>query len=254
MTEHVVQFSGGACSFFAARRVIERYGKDKVVLLFADVLMEDEDLYRFLDEAAAHLGVPLTRISDGRTPWQVFKDVRFLGNSRIDPCSKILKRDKLWSWMLEHTPKATVHVGLDWTEEHRLERLRSYRPEFQIEAPMMWEPLVDKADMLVDLVKLGIQPPRSYAQGFPHANCGGMCVKAGQAQFRLLLETMPERYAYHEEQERQLRAYLQKDVAILRDRRGGKSRPMTLEEFRKRIQQGVEHDRHDWGGCGCAID
>lgn len=254
MIEHVVQYSGGACSFCAAKRVIERYGKETVVLLFADTMMEDGDLYRFLDESAQHLGLPITKIMDGRTPWQIFHDERFLGNSQVDPCSKILKRQLLWSWMEKNAPKAVVHVGLDWTEEHRLERLRAYRPEFQIEAPMMWKPLVDKPDMLVALHKLGITLPRLYKLGFAHNNCGGFCIKAGQAQFRLLLETMPDRYAWHEKQEQELRSYLQKDVAVLRDRRGGKTRPMTLEEFRKRIECGQEHDRHDWGGCGCAID
>lgn len=252
--EHVVQFSGGACSFFAAKRVIERYGKDRVVLLFADTKMEDEDLYRFLEDCEAHLGMPIIRIADGRTPWEVFFAERFLGNSRVDPCSKILKRELLWSWLERNAPKATVHVGLDWTEEHRLERLRNYRPGVIIEAPMMWKPIVDKPEMLVKLRKLGIKIPRLYAMGFAHNNCGGFCIKSGQAQFRLLLKTMPERYALHEAQELKLRAYLEKDVAILRDRKGGKSRPLTLEEFRKRIEGGGEHDRHDWGGCGCAID
>jgi len=259
MIEHVVQYSGGACSFWAAKRVIDRYGSDTVVLLFADTKMEDEDLYRFLDETSQFLRVPITKIEDGRTPWQVFFDERFLGNTRVDPCSKILKRELLWKWMTEHAPKATVHVGLDWTEDHRLERLRTYRPEFKIEAPMMWDPLVDKPDMLIELKKLGFELPRLYKLGFAHNNCGGFCIKSGQAQFRLLLTEMPERYAFHEEQERKLRAFLDKDVAVLRDRRGGKTRPMTLEEFRKRLQaDGDEpsdwYARDEFGGCGCAID
>jgi hypothetical protein len=41
---------------------------------------------------------------------------------------------------------------------------------------------------------------------------------------------------------------------VMRDRRGGQSRPMTMKEFRERIEAGAVHDRHDWGGCGCAID
>jgi hypothetical protein len=258
--EHVVQYSGGACSFWAAKRVIERYGPDTTVLLFADTMMEDEDLYRFLDDTSKLLGVPITRIADGRNPWQVFFDERFLGNSRVDPCSKILKRELLDAWVTKHAPGAIRYFGLDWTETDRLERLRDRMeekgiPRTKIQAPMAeWEPLVDKPDMLLDLMNLGIALPRLYKLGFAHNNCGGFCIKSGQAQFRLLLETMPERYAAHEAKEQELRKFLDKDVSVLRDRRGGKTKPMTLEDFRKRIQDGEEHDRHDWGGCGCAID
>lgn len=173
---HVIQFSGGVCSFFAAKRVVDKYGKDDVVLLFADTLIEDEDLYRFLDDTSNFLGVPVTRIADGRNPWEVFKDERMIGNSQYDPCSKILKRELLWRWMKANTPGATVYVGLDWTEDHRLERLRQRQPEWKIESPMMWKPLRDKQDMLKDLMKLGIKPPRLYGMGFAHNNCSGFCV------------------------------------------------------------------------------
>lgn len=252
--EHVVQYSGGICSFFAAKRVVEKFGADKVDLLFADTKIEDEDLYRFLEDTVAYLKCNLVKIQDGRTPWEVFRDKRFLGNTRVDPCSLVLKRELLWDHVNRHYRNAVVYVGLDWTEEHRLERLREYRPEYKIEAPMMWRPLVDKPDMMVHLSKLGIKIPRAYTMGFAHNNCGMFCVKSGQAQFRLLLKVMPERYRWHEQQEQELREFLGKDVAILRDRRGGKTRPMTLREFRERIEAGGSHDSRDWGGCGCAIE
>jgi 3'-phosphoadenosine 5'-phosphosulfate sulfotransferase (PAPS reductase)/FAD synthetase len=260
MIKHVVQFSGGICSFFAAKRVIDKFGKDDVVLLFADTLMEDEDLYRFLGDTANFLGVPITKIADGRTPWEVFKDVRFLGNTQVDPCSRILKRELLDAWVDEHSPGATRYFGLDWTESERFERLQLRFeergvPRERIQAPMIqWKPTIDKPDMLVHLTKLGIKVPRLYEMGANHNNCGMFCIKSGQAQFRLLLEAMPERYAFHEAKEEELRQFLGKDVAILRDRRGGTTKPMTLRAFRERIQGGGSHDRHDWGGCGCAID
>ncbi|WP_245716008.1 hypothetical protein [Micromonospora peucetia] len=49
-------------------------------------MTEDPDLYRWLDDSSAQLGVLITRVADGRTPWQLFHDVRYLGNSRIAPC------------------------------------------------------------------------------------------------------------------------------------------------------------------------
>ena len=75
--KRIVQFSGGLCSFFAAKRVVEQFGKEDVTLLFADTLIESPGLYRFRDAGAEYLGLSVTVIADGSTPWDVFKDERF---------------------------------------------------------------------------------------------------------------------------------------------------------------------------------
>jgi hypothetical protein len=249
-------FSGGLGSYEAARRVIEKHGREAVTLLFADTMMEDSDLYRFLGEAAFSLGAEMVTIADGRTPWQVFRKERFLGNTRVDPCSKILKRQLLDKWVKErYTPDEVIrYIGIDWTEEHRFTRARERILPYKLEAPLCEPPYITKAEIITELAKSHIVPPRLYAMGFPHNNCGGFCVKAGQAQFRLLLEKFPERYAFHETQEEQIRYSLGKDVSILRDRRGGGNKPMTMREFRERVQGGKKIDTEEWGGCGCAVD
>src|SRR5690606_36146517 len=186
-------------------------------------------------------------------PWQVFFDVRFLGNSRVDPCSRILKRQFLRKWLEQNCdPTNTiVYLGIDWTEEHRYERAKSYWSPWNCLAPLCDPPYLTKEEIMQWAEAEGLRLPRLYHMGFPHNNCGGFCIKAGQAHFKLLLEKMPERYAYHEQREQELRKYLGKDVAILRDRRGGKSRPLTLREFRYRLQSTGEYETDEWGGCGC---
>lgn len=256
-TKAVVQFSGGVGSWGAAGRTIERFGADNVTLLFADTQIEDDDLYRFLDEATADLGVPLTRLADGRNPWEVFRDVKFIGNTRIDPCSRVLKRDLLRDWIDEHCDPADtlVVLGIDWTEEHRLHRAAPRWEPFELWAPLCDEPYIDKVDLIDELRSKGINVPRLYEMGFPHNNCGGFCVKAGQAQFAKLLDLMPERYLRHEQEEARTIAQIGSDVAILRDRRGGMTKPMTLKQFRVRLEVDVDdYDAEEWGGCGCAID
>jgi hypothetical protein len=59
-------------------------------------------------------------------------------------------------------------------------------------------------------------------------------VRAGQRQWAHLLRTFPDRYAEAEHAEQQLRGQLG-DVAILRERRGGQSWPLTLAELRGRV-------------------
>lgn len=250
---HVVMFSGGIGSWATGKRVAERQGTDNLYLLFADTLMEDEDLYRFLDEASANIGGRLIKVADGRTPWEVFKDVKYIGNTRIDPCSSILKR-KLLRWWLEEMfdpDNTVVYLGLDWTEIHRFEKSIPYWEPWKVEAPLCESPLLIRSDLQKLLEQEGIRQPRLYDLGFPHNNCGGFCIKAGQAHFINLLEQLPERYEYHEQQEEDMRQYLNKDVAILRKRKDGVTYPLTLRNLRISYESGEPYDPNDWGGCGC---
>lgn len=255
--QHVVMFSSGAGSWAAARRVADTHGTDGLVLLFADVAMEDEDNYRFLHEAAADIGGELVVVKDGRDIWQVFKDNRFLGNSRLANCSKFLKQQPARAWLDEHCDPTvtTVHVGIDWTETHRLPAItRAYLP-YKATAPLTDPPYLDREDVLRALRDRGIAPPRLYGLGFAHANCGGGCVRAGQAQFAHLLDVLPDRYAWWESQEQELREHLDADVSILRDRTGGASVPLTLRTFREQREAGGDQlDMFDVGGCGCFVD
>lgn len=250
--KHVVMFSGGAGSWAAAKRVAEQRGTGDLTLLFADTLMEDEDLYRFLDEAAANVGGQLVKVAEGRDPWQVFFDRRFLGNTRVDPCSEELKRNFLRRWLEEHcAPQDTVvYLGFDWTEPHRMARAARHWVPWRMEAPLMHPPHRLKEDLLAEA---GIEPPLLYRLGFPHNNCGGFCIKAGHTHFKHLLRVMPDRYAYHERREQELRDYLGKDVATLRDRAGGVTKPLTLRDLRLRVEAEQAVDADDWGGCGCFV-
>ncbi len=247
-------FSGGVGSWAAAKRAAELHGTDDLVLLFADTLIEDGDLYRFLDEAAENIRAPLVKIAEGRDPWQVFFDKRFLGNTRIDPCSAVLKREFMRRWLEENRdPKDTIAIiGYDWEEQHRIERAAGYWEPWKVEAPLAEAPYVGKDEAFEWLEAEGLESPALYAEGFAHNNCGGFCVKAGQAQFELLLRSKPELYRYHEGREQEFREFVGKDVSILRDRRGGAVKPLTLRAFRERIEGNPSlFDHNEWGACSC---
>jgi len=256
--KHVVQYSGGVGSWAAAKRVAERYGTADLILLFADVKDEHPDLYRFLDESAANIGVQVTRISEGRTPRQVMTDERLIGNSLRDPCSKILKRQLLDRWRKQNTEPSntTIHIGIDWTEGHRFTEFSGRLAPAICDAPLMWEPMLDKNDCMAWCTREGIELPLLYRQGFSHNNCGGACIKGGQASWARLLQFDPARYLEWEQWEQEMRTTVG-DHSILRDRskaaqaRG--SSVLTLLDFRKRLQSSGEYDQHEIGGCGCAL-
>lgn len=229
---------------------------DSLVLLFADIRVEDLDLYRFLHQAAENVGGELVVIADGRTPWGVFEDERYIGNSRVDPCSKHLKRNLLDRWRNTNCDPldTTIYVGLSWYEPARIERLKDRVAPWNYQAPMMDEPHLDPEEVLQWMEAEGIRRPRLYDAGFTHNNCGGFCVKAGHAQFARLLDFNRPYYLHNENEEARLR---EKGIngTVLRDRRGGETKPLTLKQFRLRLESdATDFDPSDVGGCGCAID
>lgn len=234
---HVIQWSGGIGSWATAQRVAAEHGTKDMILLFCDTLSEHPDLHRFSRDAADQLGLPITRVADGRTPFQVFRDVRFLGNNRIAPCSRILKQIPARCWLESHLePESTVlYVGIDSTEVRRTTSIvRGWAP-WRVEFPMCEEPHLSKADMLDWAIQLGVRPPALYYPPYSlsHNNCGGWCIRAGIGQWVRMLHADPQGFAIVEAAEQELREELG-DVAILRSRRGGHSRPLPLAQLHRR--------------------
>lgn len=253
--KHIVMFSGGVGSWAAAKRVAAEHGTDDLVLLFTDTLIEDADTYRFLAEAATNVGGEFVRIADGRTPWEVFRDVRFLGNTRADPCSLHLKRKLADEWLDDnlYPDQCIVYVGIDWTEAHRYERLAPRKLPWVYKAPLCDPPYLMKDELHAWAEREGLRKQRLYTLGMPHANCGGGCVKMGQGGFARLYHADRERFMEWERNEQDMRDELG-DVSILRDRTGGTTTPLTLRHLRERIEGGGQVDMFDIGGCGCMVD
>ena len=264
--KHIVNFSGGDCSFWAAHRVVEKHGAKDTVLLFADTLIEDQSLYEFNERSAQILGVPITRVCYGLTPWQLFRKEGLIGNNRLPICSVRLKREPLNEWMAENfelikdqgnflKDHATVYLGFDWTEEHRVQDMRREHPEWLIEAPMQEEPIWDKCKMRREAEALGLPEQRLYSLGFPHNNCGGACVRAGITHFVHLYRVLPSKFLEWENEEaetiEEFKARGIEPLTMLKDRRGGVTKSLTLRELRFRIEAGEKFPMDEWGGCGC---
>jgi 3'-phosphoadenosine 5'-phosphosulfate sulfotransferase (PAPS reductase)/FAD synthetase len=242
----VVSLSGGTGSFASACLAHEA-GLD-FRMVFADTLIEDEDLYRLLDDIEGSLGREIVRLQDGRTPWQVFHDRKFIGNSKTAHCSQILKRDVIRRWLDANEPDATLILGMGLDEPERMERaVRQWAPRkvASLLAMVGWS----RQDAEDCYRRYGIKRPRLYGMGFLHNNCGGFCVRGGQGAFAHLLRHFPERFAWHEGQEAAALAAIEGAKPILRDRCGGSTKGMTMARFRE-IEASTA-DLFDWGACGC---
>lgn len=266
MTHRICNFSGGLCSFFAAKREVDRYGALNCTLLFADTLVEDPELYAFNEKASAFLGVPITRVSLELTPWQLFRRERMIGNNRFPICSTKLKREILNAWMESHFEMdrqqgnalfdhGVCVLGFDWSELHRVKEMRQEHPTWEIIAPMTEGEIWDKCRMRLEAEALGFQTPEIYKLGFPHFNCGGRCVRAGITHWVHLYRTKRAAYEEWESEEWDTAIFLRElgiePLSMLKDRRGGETKNLYLRDLRARIESGEEFDKYDWGGCGC---
>ena len=272
-TTYVMSYSGGVTSWAAAKLLVDAHGPGRVTLLFADTLIESPDVYRFLDKGAEVLGMSVTRVADGRTPWEVMKDERMIGSNLRAVCSKILKRKVLDRWRRENCdPKTSIHaVGMDWLEMNRFKTHQRIMAErgWTTSAPLI-EARLDKPDAIRMAKDAGLAIPDAYREGFSHANCAGTCIRAGFGHWKRLLAIHPDRYRRAEAEEKSLQEYLGRTHTILTrtatTHAGDNGEPevnyieVSLKDLRLEEEARLRDDPNrplpldDGGGCGCALE
>lgn len=195
---HVVLFSSGASSAIVAERVLQQRA---ATLLFTDTQFEDEDNYRFLDEVLGYFKrsqyqFDFEHIKEGRNPLQVFEGEKILGSNRTPCCSKILKGQQTLKWLKGKEHKIILYFGFDFKELHRADRVVERYAEHGIECrfPLTEKPYLTISSHEYIRENWGIEPPKMYALGFSHANCGGRCVRGALQHWRHLLRVFPERF------------------------------------------------------------
>jgi 3'-phosphoadenosine 5'-phosphosulfate sulfotransferase (PAPS reductase)/FAD synthetase len=251
--DYVISMSGGRGSFASAC-----LAKDlglSFEMVFADTLVEDDDLYWFLKDIERVLDKPITRLADGRDIWQVFSDRKYIGNNRTAHCSDLLKRKVIRDYVSQ-TDRAgcTLVLGMAMDEAERLTRAQALWAPIRV-ASLLCEHSItqDKIDAYFSRYK--ISRPRLYGMGFPHNNCGGFCVRSGQKQFATLLQQFPARYRWHEDRMEEVLAENPKARPFLRATRDGKLQYLSLKQFRLALEAGeMQADPYDWGGCGCFVE
>lgn len=247
-----ISFSGGISSAVTALAAFERGVEFKCI--FADTLIEDEDLYRFTNDVERAIGQQIVRLADGRNPWEVFRDERYHGNQRIAPCSKILKTQVIRRYLANNSdPADPLVLGMDISESERVERAaKRWSPRPVISLLAEWS--IYRPDYEKILQRHNIKPPRLYGLGFSHNNCGGFCVRAGTKQTLNLLNTFPDRFAYHEDQQERLLAELPTALPHLKEFQDKQPVYLTLRQLRERAERQLVFEFDGGEGCGCFTD
>jgi len=207
--QYAVSLSGGLGSAIAGERAVRRYGRGQVTFWFADVLKEDEDLYRFLHDLMKRWGGTFYWFRSGMRPENVWKKHHIIPNNRMCPCSFELKVKYYRAFILAMPTLPTVILGYKPAETSRQGRTCvSYAqaiPESRVEYPLLWDPVEQRDLATVCQEELGIVPPRVYALGFDYNNCGTDCCRSGIGGRILEAIYFPERYQQAMEWEEMMR-------------------------------------------------
>jgi len=235
--ENVVACGLGLASTLALPIVVQHMEIEKPRYVTCLLPNEHRDAFRLKEAVEKRFNIEIEDIGIGKTPIQVFDEQNFLGNTRFDNCSRVLKREAMLAFMKREYPRgANIYIGIG---AHEIDRQMAIRMNWQKSGYTVLMPLIEKSyinrDMLMSLC-MGLFGfvPELYALGFEHNNCHGACVKAGKKQWSKLLKYFPHIYQQWEECEERIRANTGKDVAILREMKKGVKGYITLKEFRMR--------------------
>lgn len=209
MRRVLVWVSSGAASMVAARMVLASRRND-VELVRCETGNEDEDNYRFEADCEAWLGREITiiRSTEYADVPDVWERRKFMASPYGAPCTTHMKVEP----RLAFQRPDDVHVfgyTADRLDAARFRSLQANYFELKVEAPLITAGIT-KAASLAMIENAGIRLPRSYAMGFPNANCLKTgCVKATSPDYwSLFRKTFPDRFTAQAERSRRIGARL----------------------------------------------
>lgn len=238
----VVGFSGGAQSSFLAKQIVEKYGKENVILLFHDTKSEPADNYRFRKQFADFLELPITERSDGRDIWQICDDTKWLSNSRTRKCSTLLKHEqanKFYQELDSQGIKFQICIGFDKSEYLRRQRVVARNPEREF---IFLDTKLSKEALKQTIVKdWGICLPEMY-QHYDRANCLP-CFVGGKANWFTIYKYNRPEFKKAQEYEEKFGHTFNSDFSLTE----------IETEFSWKLQQGEFFSEADFLPCECAF-
>lgn len=188
-------WSTGAASAVMARLMLWR--QPDAVIVRCETGNEDPDNYRFEADIMRLLNRTMTLLKSDEyeNVWDVWQKRRYMSGIAGAPCTAAMKIAP----RLAFQKPTDVHVfgyTADAEDVDRFKRLKANYPELTVRAPLI-EQGVMKAACLALVERWGVALPRSYAMGFPNANCLRTgCVKATSPDYWSLYRSIfPENFA-----------------------------------------------------------
>lgn len=191
----LVWWSTGAASYVAAKLTLRT--DPAALLVRCETGNEDPDNYRFEADAMARLGPAVTVLQSEEysSVWDVWQRRRFIAGPNGAPCTGEMKIAPRVAFQRQTDIHAFGYTA-DADDVERFKRLQANYFDLTMRAPLI-EAGVTKSGALAIVERDGLTLPRSYAMGFPNANCLGTgCGKATSPNYwSLYRHHFPENFA-----------------------------------------------------------
>lgn len=191
----IIWWSTGAASAVMAHHAVRQF--PDAVVARCETANEDPDNYRFETDVMRHLGRSITilRSDEFDSVPDVWRKERYMAGIEGAACTRAMKIAPRLAFQLP-TDHHLFGYTADAGDVDRFDRLKANYPELSVQAPLI-EKGITKAGCLATVERWGINLPRSYAMGFPNANCLGTgCVKATSPDYWSLYRfRFPARFA-----------------------------------------------------------
>lgn len=218
----VIWFSAGVTSAIAAKLTIDKYrGVLPVHLVNTDTGSEDDDNYRFMDDVARWLDLPLEIIRNQKykNTFEVYDASGYMMNQYGAKCTTELKKKPRLKYQNLATDLQVF--GFDFDERDRAERFAENNPEVTA-----WFPLIESGitkNMARQMLKeAGIAEPVTYSLGFNNANClKAGCIKGGMGYWNHIRKVRPHVF--------ERMALKERELGFAINKRNGK--PVFLDEL-----------------------
>ncbi len=195
MARTLAWWSTGAASAVMAHMALQ--SDPDAIIARCETNNEDPDNYRFEADVMRRLNrsVTLLKSENYESVPDVWRGERYMAGNEGAPCTREMK---IMPRLAFQRP-TDIHVfgyTADARDNERFKTLKNNYPELVVRAPLI-ERGVTKAATLAIVESWGIALPRSYAMGFPNANCLQTgCVKATSPDYwSLYRQQFPENFA-----------------------------------------------------------
>jgi len=199
--------SCGAASAVAAKLAIEKYGIDRVIPVYCDVMFDEHpDNRRFFSDIENWLGKDITvlRSKEFTRITEVFAKSNWMSGIKGAKCTVEMKKVPRH----EFERPDDIHVfGFTADEFRRIDRFKENNPELICDW-ILRDQFVTKVHCLEAIREAHIVLPKMYGLGFNNNNCIG-CVKATSPEYwRKVKHFFPHIFRVRAEQSREIGARL----------------------------------------------
>lgn len=202
MSRVVSWFSCGAASAVATKLV------QPDVIAYCETGAEDFDNARFMMDCERWFGMDITKLQSEKysSTWEVWEDRQYIAGIAGAPCTGELKIKQRIAFQRPDD----IHVfgyTADSSDVSRAHNLRVNWPDLNILTPLI-DRGINKAACKAMVEGAGIAVPRTYAMGFPNANCIPCCKATSPDYWSLVRMYYPAEFARMAKLSRRLGARL----------------------------------------------